>query len=304
MSLFDRMLGDSNECLPTNEQLTLARRLGIEIRYGVSMEQLSRQITRARQKQARSGKPFPPPGEETDEIKPPTAIQLADARALGIDISDDMGFEQVAALLERASVPGRPFRSQLKMCQELGMEVDSDMTRGQVDVMLDQARSDVRYAGQLRQIEQQTQSTVERQQRKRFGNDLVDNMQRWNARQHKGQYLVIFRGPRGIVVNLAVFRGARIAGAARNETPFVGVRLCMPIISQDDHGADRLDWDIDVEIAAREFLYLQHINKEIGEYDIPHYYRILAVGEEHAATLAGTPAAEPMAALAHPGPDA
>ncbi len=141
MSLFDRLLGKSNESPPTNLQLTVARQLGVEVKGGMSMDDVSELIRRAKSEHASRTNNDGKTGElDSDAHRLPTACQLAEARAFDVIVNDEMSYAEVDALIRQAREAEStrpPNAAQIELCRIFGLQIKPGMTRPQLEQLLE-----------------------------------------------------------------------------------------------------------------------------------------------------------------------
>ena len=301
MSLFERMLGESNELPPTNQQLAYARDLGLEIKPGMSLDDVSRLISQAKthcpptEEQLQYAQEFDidiSPEMSLHEVESliretkssglPTEHQIADAMAHGIKIRDDMSYAEVNALIRKAETLNPSIETKLELCKKVGLPVKPGMTPDQINKLLEYARESRKYAIRLAEIECDRMEVLDRKQRSKFGDDLVDELQHWKKKVTEGHYLIIYRNATGVTVDVAAIESVCIKP---DEKPYIQVRMALPLQATDDDGADYLVWGNDESIRPSQILHTARLKSELDPKDLESYSRLVAMGERTAEKL-------------------
>ena len=298
MSLFERMLESVNQVRPTDEQLAIARKLGLNVKPGMSQDEVSRMISASRS--------CAPPGREllaragslgiivtaemsSDDVRKLieradasgmfTQHQMAEALALGISVRDEMSYAEVATLIRQAEINNPPLEKQIELCEKVGLPVKPGMNRGQVERLLEYASKNPRYADRLHALDPARLARLDRKQRQQFGDALVDRLYRWRARLGQGHFLIEYRKGPDILVDVAVIESVEIKPG---EKPYIEVGLALPLVVHDENGNEYLEWGTDESLPVSRFLHVKRLKSELGANNLKDYSRLLAFGKQQA----------------------
>ncbi len=301
MSIFDRMLESSNRNPPTNQQLIHARELGLEVKAGMSLEEVSAMIRKAktgcapeRSQLTRAGELGIPVGPQmthhevgalirkAESSGPPAEYQLAEARALGVQVNDEMSRAELETLIRKAAIRNPPLESQLEICAQIGLPVKPGMTRGQVEKLLNYARSNPRYANRFDPRDVARRAADDQQLRDQFGDKLVDELCTWRKRNDGRQYLVVFRKDQQLHVDVALIESASLEAV---EPPRVVVGMALPlVISGDEPESDYLEWGNDECLPAAGIQCARRLKSDLEPPDLIRYWQLIAYGQQLAET--------------------
>ena len=290
------MLESVNQVRPTDEQLAIARKLGLNVKPGMSLDDVSRLISEARS--------CAPPNKEllarannlgfvvtsemsSDDVRKLieradasgmfTLHQMAEALALGISLHDEMSYAEVATLIRKAEIRNPPLEKQLELCEQIGLPVKPGMNLGQVQRLLEYASKNPRYMDKFKAFNPAMLEGLDRKRRQQYGNALVDKLERWRERLGRGHYLVEYRKGQEVFVDVAVIEFVEIK---QGNTPFIEVGLALPLIVQDENGNDYLEWGTDESLPVGSFQHVKRLKSELGASDLKDYARLVEFGKQ------------------------
>jgi hypothetical protein len=296
MSLFERMLESVNQVRPTDEQLAIARKLGLNVKPGMSQDDVSRLISEARS--------CAPPNKDllarannlgivvttemsSDDVRKLieradasgmfTQHQMAEALALGISLRDEMSYAEVATLIRQAQIRNPPLEKQLQLCEQIGLPIKPGMNLGQVERLLEYASKNPKYARKFQEHDPARLAELDRKQRQQYGDALVDRLYRWRKRLGPGHFLIEYKKGKEVFVDVAVIEFVEIKQGKR---PYIEVGLALPLVVQEDNGNDYLEWGTDESLPAESFLHIKRLKSNLAASDLKDYSRLVAYGKQ------------------------
>ncbi len=298
MSLFERMLEKSNQVRPTDQQLAIARKLGLTVKPGMSLDDVSRLISESRTSSPPTREQLSrasilgivvTPAMSTHDVRVLidkadssgmfTQYQMAEALALGVSVRDEMTYAEVAALILQAQVNNPPLEKQLELCEKIGLPLKPGMNRGQVERLLEYASKNPRYTRKFNAFDPARLAALDRKQRDQFGNALVDKLNRWKEREDQGHYLIEYRHGNDVLVDVAVIEFVEIK---QGNKPQIQVGLALPLVVHDDVDNDYLEWGKDELLPVNSFRRVTRLKSKLGPGDLKDYQRLVAYGQQRA----------------------
>lgn len=296
MSLFERMLESVNQVRPTDEQLAIARKLGLNVKPGMSLDDVSRLISEARSNappnkdllaRANNLGIVVTPEMSSDDVRKLieradssgmfTQHQMAEALALGISIRDEMSYAEVATLIRQAQIRNPPLEKQLELCEQIGLPVKPGMNRGQVERLLEYASKNPRYAAKFQAFDPARLAELDRKLRQQFGDAMVDRLDRWRERLGRGQFLIEYKKGKDVFVDVAIIEFVEIKEGKR---PYIEVGVALPLVVKDENGNDYLEWGTDELLPAGSFLHIKRLKSDLAASDLNDYSRLVEFGKQ------------------------
>lgn len=222
-----------------------------------------------------------------ESLTPPSEWQIQEAAKLGIVINKGISSGELQAKIKDAKAKLPPYKSQIELCNRIGLVLLPSMTRADVDDLIVKAKKDPKYVPKFAELDREKQLEnqraaleVEEEDRRIYGDELVDLFRKWEAITDSGvQHILVFRKGKSIVVDVVEFDSIEIDDTKK---PFVKLNILRPRIRKERDSGQYLEWDKEVAVNAQKVLHVQRLATEVDMFDVSEYLRIIEISTDYA----------------------
>jgi len=162
-----------------------------------------------------------------------------------------------------------PSKSKLKLCERLGLKVTPDMDIRAVNSLIEKSLEHPETKKIYDQYQKEQRSEVEKEEREEFGDELYEEMAKWEKFCSSGKhYGLIFKRGGKIISDVVEFEEVLVEGKKKL---FLKVGLLLPKRYRSKTMGDHLEWEKETKIRPSQILFLEEIQEPIDIYDVQSY---------------------------------
>jgi len=167
----------------------------------------------------------------------------------------------------------RPSKSKIEECTRLGLEIKPNMSNYDVLKLLEEALKDPKIRKRHDDYIAEQNAICEAEEREEFGNDVVDEQQKWAKLCLVGvQHIVIFKKGKTIEAEILEFERADIQGESKYH---VVIEALKPKIYKPRGESPYIEWVKEFNLRPQHIMDVLTLPTPIDLYDIKAYEHAL-----------------------------